>query len=197
MDRQIDFYFDFISPFGYLANVRLPALARKWKYTVRYRPVDVMAAKIAAGNSGPSTRAIPAKARYIRQDRLRWARRYGVPMNDPKAFLSPRLNSGVFHAVRAGAAERYVDAAYHQVWGVGVDPDDDGVLAGIAETLGWDVRAFLAYVNSAEARAEYAASQDEAQQRGVFGVPMMVVGEQMFWGNDRLEFLEECLAGTT
>jgi 2-hydroxychromene-2-carboxylate isomerase len=194
MSRHIDFYFDFISPFGYLANVKLPALAEKWGCRIEYKPVDIMAAKLAAGNYGPSTRAIPAKARYIRQDRLRWAKRYGVPMNDPKAFSAPRLNSGVFYAARKGQAQAYMDASYHQVWGVGVDPDDDAVLGSVAQGLGWNADDFFAYVNSDAARQEYADSKSEAKLRGVFGVPMMVLGEQMFWGNDRLDFLEECLA---
>jgi 2-hydroxychromene-2-carboxylate isomerase len=194
MSPQIDFYLDFVSPYGYLANVKLPGIARKWGARLKYRPVDVADAKVAAGNTGPSTRAIPAKRKYIRADRLRWAKRYGVPMNDPKAFRAPRLNSGVIYAERAGVVERYVNAAYHQVWGVGVDPEDEAILALVARELGWDPRAFLAYVDSDEGRNNYAASQREAEERGVFGVPFMVVGEETFWGNDRFDYLEECLA---
>ena len=193
-NRTIRFYFDFVSPFAYLANVRLPELAGKYGAQIVYHPVDVMHAKLAAGNYGPSTRSIPTKARYIRQDRLRWAARYGVPMNDPKQPRAPRLNSGVFHAARAGMAEAYVNAAFHQVWGLGGDPDDDALLAVIARELKWDAATFLAYVNSADARREYQESQREAHQRGVFGTPTMTVGDEMYWGNDRLEFLEEYLA---
>lgn len=194
-NRTIRFYFDFVSPFAYLANVRLPELARKYGAQIVYHPIDVMHAKLAAGNYGPSTRSIPAKARYIRRDRLRWAARYGVPMNDPKQFRAPRLNSGVFHAVRAGMAEAYVSAAFHQVWGLGGDPDDDALLSVVARELGWDAATFLAYVNSSDARREYRESQRQAHERGVFGAPMMAVGDEMFWGNDRFDFLEEHLAG--
>lgn len=192
--RTIRFYFDFISPFAYLANIRLPGLARKCGAQIVYHPIDVMHAKLAAGNFGPSTRSIPAKARYIRRDRLRWAARYGVPMNDPKQLRAPRLNSGVFHAARAGMAEAYVNAAFHQVWGLGGDPDDDVLLSIVARELKWDAATFLAYVNSAEARREYQESQRKAHERGVFGAPTMTVGDEMYWGNDRLEFLEEDLA---
>lgn len=194
--RTIRFYFDFISPFAYLANVRLPGLARKYGARIDYHPIDIMYAKLAAGNFGPSTRSIPAKARYIRQDRLRWAARYGVPMNDPKQLRAPRLNSGVFHAARTGVAEAYVSAAFHQVWGLGGDPDDDMLLTAVARELKWEPAAFLAYVNSAEARREYQESQRQAHERGVFGAPTMTVGEEMYWGNDRLDFLEEHLAST-
>ncbi len=196
MNKQIDFFFDFVSPYGYLANVKLPGIARKWGVQLRYRPVDVADAKVAAGNFGPSTRAIPTKRNYIRADRLRWAKRYGVPMNDPKSFRAPRLNSGVIYAERTGLIEQYVNAAYHQVWGVGVDPEDDAILALVARELGWDTQAFLDYVNSEEGCERYRESQREAEERGVFGVPFIFVGDEMFWGNDRFDFLEECLART-
>ena len=193
MSKQIEFFLDFVSPYGYLANVKLPAIAKKWGIPIKYLPVDVADAKVAAGNFGPSTRAIPAKRKYIRHDRLRWAALYGVPMNDPKSFRAPRLNSGILYAERAGLAERYVNAAYHQVWGVGVDPEDDAILALVARELGWDPLVFLDWVNSQQARDEYGASQREAEARDVFGVPFISVDNEMYWGNDRLDFLEDYL----
>ncbi|MBA2689901.1 MAG: 2-hydroxychromene-2-carboxylate isomerase [Burkholderiales bacterium] len=195
--KHIDFFFDFISPFAYLANIKLPEIARKYGATINYKPIDVVHAKLAAGNYGPSTRDIPAKARYIRQDRLRWAALYNVPMvvalNGARA---PRLNSGVFYAGRKNQVQQYVALAYHQVWGVGIDPEDDAAMADLAGELGWDAKEYLAYVNSPQARDEYAKSQREAHSRGVFGAPIMIVDEQIFWGNDRLDFLEKYLAET-
>lgn len=195
MGKRIDFYFDFISPFAYLAHVKLPALARRYGASLHYHPVDVLFAKLAAGNYGPSTRQIPTKARYIREDRLRWAALYEVPMvSTLNATRAPRLNSGVFFANREGRAEDYVNAAFHQVWGVGADPEDDKVLQTVAQALAFDPKKFLAYVNSAPAQQAYAESRQAAHGRGVFGVPTMILDEQMFWGNDRLEFLEKYLA---
>ncbi len=196
MGKQIDFFFDFLSPFGYLANAKLPGIAKKYGAAIHYHPIDILLAKLAAGNYGPSTREIPAKARYIRQDRLRWAARYQVPMVAAlNGTRTPRMNMGVFYAARAGMTEVYVNAAYHQVWGVGADPEDDAVLAALAREFGWDAQAFLAYVNSPQAGEEYAQSRREAHGRGVFGAPIMIVDDQMFWGNDRLDFLEKHLAG--
>lgn len=196
-EKTIRFYFDFVSPFAYLAHARLPALARRYGAAVDYRVIDIQRAKTDAGNFAPSTRSIPAKARFIRQDRLRWAAQYGVPMQDPKRFSAPRLNRGVFHAAALGAAEAYVITAYHHVWGLGGDPEDDTLLRAVAGDLGWNAADFLARVDSDAARALYEESQREAAARGVFGVPMMILGDEMFWGNDRLDFLEECLAAAT
>lgn len=195
MHKRIDFYFDFVSPFGYLAHVKLPALAKKHGAEIAYHPVDVLLAKLAAGNYGPSNRDIPGKAKYIREDRLRWAALYQVPMvatlNGTRA---PRMNTGVFYAIERERAEKYVEAGYRQVWAKGLNPEDDATLAALARELGWDADGFLSYVNSPRAQEAYAQSQRAAHKRGVFGVPIMIVDDQMYWGNDRLEFLERYLA---
>ncbi len=190
---RIIFYLDFISPFAYLANSRLPDVARRRGARIDYVPMDVMHAKLAGGNFAPSTRVLPAKAAFIRRDRLEWARRYGLPMNDPKAFRAPRLNAGLLLAGDRGVAREYADAAFHRVWGLGGDPDDPALLAEVCTALAWDVREFIAHVESPQGRERYALVQKKAWAEGVFGVPMMVVGREMFWGNDRLDFLEECL----
>lgn len=192
--ETIRFYFDFASPFAYLAQARLPRLAQRYGAAIDYRPIDVRQAKLDAGNSGPSTRSVPAKAKFIRQDRLRWAAQYGLPMQDPKAFSAPRLNRGVFRAGSQGEAEAYVRTAFHRVWGLGGDPDSDDLLQAVARDMAWDTERFLAYVASPAAMQAYAETRRDARQRGVFGVPMMILGEELFWGNDRLDFLEEALA---
>lgn len=192
--RTIIFHTDFISPFAYLANSQLPAIAQRHGARIEYVPLDVMHAKLAGGNFAPSTRAMPSKAAFIRRDRLGWAQRYGLPMTDPKAFRAPRLNSGLLLAQDRGVAREYADAAFHRVWGLGGDPDDPQLLAQVCGVLGWDADEFVAHVESPAARERYAQVQKKAWDQGVFGVPMMTVGTDMFWGNDRLDFLEECLA---
>lgn len=195
--RQIVFYLDFISPFAYLANARLPEIAARHGATIDYRPVDVMLAKLASGNFAPSTRTLPAKARFIRQDRRGWAQAYGIPMNDPAGTRTTRLNIGVLYAKDRGGVRAYVDAAFLRVRGLGQGPDDDAVLAGVAADMGWEPQALFDYVQSPQAQLRFQESQREAHRLGVFGVPMMIADDQMFWGNDRLDFLEEYLAATS
>jgi len=194
MAATIVFWLDFISPFAYLANSRLPGIAQRHGASIEYRPLDVQRAKLAAGNFAPSTRSMPDKARFIRRDRLEWAQRYGLPMTDPKAFRAPRLNRGVLYAADRSQARAYANAAFHRVWGLGGDPDDEALLRDVCVQLQWDAGDYLAYVASAEAHERHEQMQKQAWRDGVFGVPMMTVGEEMFWGNDRLDFLEEYLA---
>lgn len=192
--KSIEFFLDFLSPFAYLTHQKLPALAQHYGYVLRFVPIDLPRAKLAAGNTGPSNRQVPAKLRYLTTDMNRWAQRYGVPLKFPKTFASERMNKGVLFAQDRGRAQDYVTAAFASAWARGgEDLADSTLLASIARQLGWPESEFLAFVDSPEATERFEALNLEAHRRGVFGVPTMLIGEEMWWGNDRLQFLEEFL----
>nr|ART35529.1 A413 [uncultured bacterium] len=192
--KTIEFFFDFLSPFAYLTQQKLPALAQRYGYTLRFVPIDLPRAKLAAGNTGPSNRQVPAKLRYLTADMNRWALRYGVPLKFPKTFASERMNKGTLFAQDRGRVLEYVTAGFASAWGRGgEDLNDSTLLAGIARDLGWPQADFLGFIDSSEAAERFEAINLEAHGRGVFGVPTMLIGEEMWWGNDRLQFLEEFL----
>lgn len=191
--KTLEFFFDFLSPFAYLAHQKLPALASRFGYTLRFIPFDLPRAKRAAGNTGPSNREIPVKLRYMTTDMNRWAQRYGVPLRFPKAFASERMNKGTFYAEDRGRALDYVTAAYAAAWGEGQDMSDERVLKGVARQLGWQEDEFISFIDSSVAAERFEAANAEAHRRGVFGTPTFLIGEEMWWGNDRLQFLEEYL----
>lgn len=194
--RVLDFYFDFMSPFAYLAHTQLPVLAAKYGLRIDYHAIDLPAAKLAAGNTAPPNVSIPVKLRYLVTDMQRWAKRYGVPLVFPQTLKSGRLNRGIYFAVDRRCAEDYVRAAWLPTWGEGGDMDDEALIQGVARSMGWDAAEFLGFIDSSEAHKRYALDNRDAQARGVFGAPTMMLGEQMWWGNDRLGFLEEYLAET-
>ncbi|AKM11745.1 hypothetical protein AB433_10405 [Croceicoccus naphthovorans] len=191
---MIDFFFDFMSPFAYLAHSQLPELARKHGYELRYRPIDLPAAKLAAGNTGPPNVSMPIKLRYLRKDLDRWAERYKIPISFPPSLKSELANKGVFFAEAKGQCKDYVRHVWSHSWGEGQDMSSEELLAEIASELGWEPDAFLAYVHSEEAEDAYRLSNEEAHSRGVFGAPIMMIGEEMWWGSDRLFFLDEYLS---
>lgn len=191
---QIDFYFDFWSPYAYLASHRLGQLAEQHGCTVNYCPIDLTRAKLAAGNTGPANLQIPPKIRYLMTDLRRWATRYGLPFGSvPKGKDTKRINTGALLAQDRGVARDYVREAFDAVWGQGGDPNSDELLSSLAEKLGWDAGEFLRFVGSSAAAERYEAVYERAVERGVFGVPIMIVGDEMWWGNDRLEFLDQFL----
>jgi len=191
--KTIDFYLDFISPFAYLASFRVPGLAREYGARIAYHAIDLTAAKRAAGNTGPANREIPPKIRYLMADLQRWAKRYGVPLVPPSGFDSASANRGLLWAREKGREEAYVRAVYDAIWGSGGNPADLRLLRSAVEKAGLPGDEFEAAVGSEELSAPYQDVNGQAQARGVFGVPIFVVDDQMFWGNDRLDFLEEYL----
>lgn len=195
MAKTLDLYFDFISPFSYFLHLKLPDMARAHGYRVAYHPIDIPTAKLAAGNYGPSNQKVPAKIRALMQDLHRWADHYGVPFNFPSGMVGRRINTGTFFAIAADKAEAYVDAGYRRLWGEGgVDAADEDFLRDLVSGIGLDADAYMEYVDSPEGARAFEKSRNEAHSRGVFGSPIVMVDEQIWWGNDRLMFIEEYLA---
>lgn len=186
MAAPLEFYFDFSSPYSYLAHVRLPEIARRTGRALVYCPVDLAEIKRAAGNIGPAARDLPAKQRYVRQDTLRWAARYGVPLAEPAGRTAPLLNRGVFFAMARDRAREYVDAVYRRIWGEGNTMDAPAVLDETARELGWDAAELQQYVVSEAAESQARALIKQARGQAVFGVPTVVADGRLWWGNDRL-----------
>ncbi|KKC26024.1 2-hydroxychromene-2-carboxylate isomerase [Sphingomonas sp. SRS2] len=191
----LDFYFDFISPFGYLARHRLERLGARFPAAeIRYHPVDLPRLKLAAGNNGPTNRQIPTKIRYLTTDLARWAERYGISIVAalPGADTAG-VNKGLFFAADRNASHRYVREVWHGIWGEGRDPGDEAFLHDMAARLQWSQAEFVAFVGGGEAAERYEASNVDAVAKGVFGVPTIIADGKMWWGNDRIDFLEEYL----
>ena len=193
MDDTIAFYFDFISPFSYLAYQRLPAIAARYRLRLSCRVINLAEAKLLAGNTGPTSRSQPLKRRYNQADKDRWARRYGVPIVNPTSYGPDRLNKGTFFAEDRGQTDAYVAHAWRKVWGEGGDMAGEAILRDVARHCGWDESAFLAFTQSPAADQRYKEATRAAHERGLFGVPTMLIGDEMWWGNDRLDFLEDYL----
>ena len=193
MDDTIEFYFDFISPFSYLAYQRLPGLAARFRCRLAPHVINLAAAKLLAGNTGPTSRSQPLKRRYNQKDKERWARRYGVPIENPTSHEPDRLNMGTYYAADRGQTDAYIAHAWRKVWGEGGDMGSEALLRDVARHCGWDEAAFLSFTQSPEAADRYQRGTQAAHDKGVFGVPTMIIGGEMWWGNDRLDFLEEFL----
>lgn len=196
MSRIIDFYFDFISPFSYLAHQRLPGLAAHFGYTIDFHAADLADLKRLAGNTAPKMTAIPLKLRYSRIDQQRWADRYGVPITPPSgSHDSSWLNRGTFYAADRNQAGEYVTAVWTRMRRDGRDLAEESTWKKVAGDLGWKSDDFIGFVRSEASKARYQHSTQQAHERGVFGVPTMMIGDEMWWGNDRLDFLEAFLEG--
>ena len=196
MSKQIEFFFDFGSPTAYLAWTQLPKLAAATGATLTWRPMLLGGVFKATGNASPA--AVPAKGRWMNQDLARWAKRYGVAFSHNPHFPINTLTlmrGAVGLQMRQPADfERYVDAVYRAMWELPVNMGDAAVLAQVLQRAGFDAEAFTALVADPEVKAALVANTEEAVARGVFGAPTVFVGELMFFGQDRLDFVREALA---
>lgn len=195
MTRSVDFYFDFGSLASYLAWTQLPTLAAETGAQLVIKPMLLGGVFKATGNQSPAS--VPAKGRWIFIDFKRWAARYGVPLE-----LNPHFPVNTLALMRGAVGmqmrqpqdfRRYADAMFRAMWVDKKNLGDPAVVAEVLRGAGFDPAGFEALVADPEVKARLIALTDEAVQRGVFGAPTFFVGDQMFWGQDRMDFVREAL----
>ena len=194
---QIDYFFATISPFTYLAGNRLEAVAAKTGATIRYVPINAPALFPRTGGQILAERHDSRKT-YRLQELRRWSRRLGMKLDIQPPFfpVNPAPSSyAVISAAKVGGGDLagLVQAFARAVWAEGRNIADEDVVSELVARYGFDPRAIdRGMFSAADA---YAANLEEAVLRGVFGVPFYLVGDERFWGQDRLEDLEMYLAG--
>lgn len=196
MHKSLEFFFDFGSPTSYLAWTQLPKLAADCGAQLVWKPMLLGGVFKASGNASPVM--VPAKGRWMFQDMARWARRYAVPlaMNPHFPINTLTLMRGAvgLQLRRPADFEPYVATVFRAMWATPCNLGDAEVLAATLQRAGFDAEALLALASDPEVKARLVANTDEAVARGVFGAPTVFVGEQMFFGQDRLDFVREALA---
>jgi 2-hydroxychromene-2-carboxylate isomerase len=195
MTREIDFYFDFSSPYGYIASVRIDHLAAKFGHTVRWRPFLIGAVYKKVG--GPPPLDQHAKFDYIRHDLPRSAAYYGVPFSFapsfPEALIAPARAVWWLNDRDPALAGAFAKAAYHAYWAEGRRIGEPEVTADIAADLGVRREETLAALGDQAIKDRLRRETDDAIARGVFGSPFIVVDGEPFWGSDRLVQVEAWL----
>ena len=192
----IDFYFEFASPYGYLASLRIGAIARAHGRDVVWRPIMLGAALKATG-TGPNMH-VPMKGPYLLRDAPRFARMLDAPLRLPpvmpmNSLAASRAYWWLFDQDR-DMVEGLAQAVYHAHWGEGRDMSTPGQVAEVAEaTLGVGRGDLLAAVADPAVKARLKAETDRSLERGVFGSPFILVDDEPFWGADRLDQVERWL----
>jgi len=192
--RSLEFFFDYGSPFSYLADTQLGSLENRTGATVLYRPMLLGAVLKATGNASPI--AVPAKGAYMALELRRWAEQYGIPFRaNPYSFRSNtlRLMRGAVASQRLGVFRAYHSAVFPAVWGEPLDLGDGGAFEKLLVHAGVDSQTLFEALEMQETKDELRRNTDEAVRRGAFGAPTFFVGDEMFWGNDRLSLVEQTL----
>lgn len=195
MGRTLEFFFDVGSPASYLAWTQLPALAAQTDASLQWRPMLLGGVFQATGNASPAT--VPAKGAYVFQDLARYARRYGVPLQRNPFFpintlMLMRAATGfVMH--QPDRLQTFLAAVFDAIWVQGLNLGDPMVVGRVLTGVGLDADQVLAWCSDADVKAQLKNTTDEAVRRGVFGAPTCFVGDEMFFGQDRLDFIRAAL----
>jgi 2-hydroxychromene-2-carboxylate isomerase len=194
---QIDYFFAPMSPFTYLAGAGLEEVAARHGASIRYLPLDAPALFLRTGGQLLADRHESRKA-YRLQELRRGAAKRGVPILMPPPFfpVNPAPASyAIIAAAKAGGGDLagLVQAFPRAVWDEGLNIADDAVVKQLLARHGFDPAVADRYM--LVAAETYANNLEEAVSRGVFGVPFYIVGDEKFWGQDRLDDLDLHLAG--
>jgi 2-hydroxychromene-2-carboxylate isomerase len=196
MRKTVDFFFDVGSPASYLAWTQLPGMCESHGAELVYRPMLLGGVYQATGNASPAT--IPVKARYWQLDYERHARRYGVPLKENVHF--PIITLFLMRAVtgvqlrRPEQLQQLLGCVFKALWIDALNLNEPQLTADILKAGGFDPAEIERLTQDPETKAALKATTEEAVKRGVFGAPTIFVGDQMFFGQDRMDFVREALA---
>ena len=195
MTRAVEFYFDVGSPTAYIAWTQLPALCAQAGASLVYKPMLLGAVFQATGNASPA--AVPAKGRYMNDDMARFAKRYGVAFgHNPHFPINTLTLMRAAFGVQLRSPERfdaYLKAVFEAMWVAPRNLNDPAEVMAVLGAAGFDTAAMQALVADPAVKDGLRKNTEEAVARGVFGAPTMFVGDTLFFGQDRLDFVREAL----
>ena len=194
MSKSVEFFFDVGSPTVYLAATQLSKIAGRHGATVLWRPFLLGGVFKATGNVSPAT--VPAKSRYMGHDLERFARRYEVPFlfNPFFPVNTLALMRGAVAYQQQGRLDQYIEAIFSAMWVTGKNMNEPTIVAEVLETIGIGAQEFLVAIAAQDVKDKLKSNTEEAVERGAFGAPTFFVGDEMFFGQDRLDFVEAALA---
>lgn len=198
MDKLIDYYMTPISPYVYLGHERFVAIARRHGATIAVKPINLGLVFPVSGGLPLSQRA-PQRQAYRLVELSRWSRHLDVPLNlHPRHFpVSADLASRFVLAALERSTDLALDLAFalgRAVWAEDRNIADAATVTAIAATCGADAPALAARADAPDIGTRYAVLTQEAIDRGIFGAPTYVYTGELFWGQDRLDFLDRALA---
>jgi 2-hydroxychromene-2-carboxylate isomerase len=196
MTKTVEFFYDFGSPTVYLAATQLPAIAATVGATIDWRPMLLGGVFKSTGNQSPVV--VPAKAAYMNNDLKRFAKRYGVPFRFNPHFPINTLalmRGAVAYQDDVVVSSTYRDAIFRAIWVEARNLNEPDVIGQVLSDAGLDPAELMNRIGHQTVKDQLIANTAEAVNRGVFGAPTFFVGEQMFFGQDRLDFVAGALSG--
>ena len=195
MSKKVEFYYDFSSPYSYLASAKIEGICERYGAGLDWKPFLVGGVYKETGNRAPLE--VPSKKAYMIQDVKDWANHYGIVLNFPELFPVNSVKSmrGALVAKEYGRIRDYTHKLFEFYWIRNDDISQDDILRLALNELDMDQELFIKRINEQDIKDKLRNETTEAVRRGAFGAPTIFVGDRMFWGNDRLLFVESYLKG--
>jgi 2-hydroxychromene-2-carboxylate isomerase len=195
MAKTLEFYFDYGSPYSYIAYLRLPELVKRTGAKLAYRIMLLGGVFQATGNTSPAFNQL--KAPNGQRDLQRYVGRYKIPFQRNPHFPinTLKLMRGAVAAEEDGIFDRYTAAIFPGMWRDGLNLGDEAVVAGALGKAGLDPAHFARRIAEDGVKEKLKRYTEAAVKRGIFGAPTFFVDDEMFFGQDRLEFVEDALLG--
>ncbi len=189
MIRPFDFYFDFVSPYSFLAHKEIRKIENKSAVKIRYKPVLLGGLHNLHGIKPPAF--IPAKAKHMIRDCKLIAEKNNVKFKFNSYFPIRSLNlmRGVFVAEEDNFKSYYVDSIFDSIWQDGLNMNDDNIIFKVLKNLNINPKTFALRSTSASIKDTLRRKTSEAYEKGIFGAPTFVSNNKIFWGQDRIEFV--------
>lgn len=193
---KLEYFFDYVSPYSYIAHNALKSFVPRTGAELVIRPMFLGGVMQATGNRPPGM--VPAKGKYMGTDLARACQRLGITMHMNPNF--PMNTRGLTRATIGLESDpehqaRFIEAVFQICWNDkrGIDPGDPAQLGPALAEAGFDPEAIMALAGADENKAKLRANTEEAVERGAFGAPTFFVGNEMFFGHDRLNYVEDAL----
>ena len=191
---ELDFYFDFGSPTAFLANSRLRQLQQEYDFKIHYKPVLLGGIFKATGNSSPVM--VAAKGEYmLKHDLPRYAQKYSVALK-----FNPHFPINTLQLMRAATGlldksnfDSFINTIFKAIWIDGLNMGDEMVLQKVLSNSNFNSHDIFKLASTDSVKEILIANTDSAVKRGLFGVPTIFINGEMFFGQDRLDFVEEIL----
>ena len=198
MAKTLEFFFDYMSPTSFLGWAVVPGVIERTGAELKIKPMFLGGVMKATGNQPPGL--VPAKGKYMQQDMARCCARHGIQIFSNKHFpmMNTRPLTGATIRLAADQEQqiKLLNAGFKHVWGRkdgGVNTGDEAEFKEAFGSEGFDADQLWALGNDPETKAMLRANTEEAIARGAFGAPTFFVGDEMFFGHDRLDYAEEAL----
>ncbi len=188
MIKPFDFYFDFVSPYSFLAHKEIRKLEKKVSVKIRYKPVLLGGLHNLHGIKAPAF--IPAKAKHMVRDCKLIAEKNNIHFRFNSYFPIRSLNlmRGVLVAEEDNFKSYYIDNIFNAIWKDGLNMNDENIIQKILKNLNINPKTFILRSTSSSIKDLLKKKTSEAYDKGVFGAPTFISNNKIFWGQDRIEF---------